>query len=82
MTDAEKLQHLAGDVSGLRMIITALVNSYPDPTHLLAQVDRLSEQQIGITAATAVSDQFLQGQDEAVATIRAHLLEIVQRGTA
>jgi hypothetical protein len=47
----------------------------------LAQVDRLAELQIGITAATAVSDQFLKGQDDAVATFRAHLLEIVQRGT-
>jgi hypothetical protein len=81
MTDAEKLQHLAGDVSGLRMVIMALLNAQPDPTALLAQVDRLSELQIGVTAATAVSDAFLKGQDDAIAAVRAHLLEIVQRGT-
>jgi hypothetical protein len=81
MTDAEKLQHLAGDVSGLRMVIMALLNAQPNPTALLAQVDRLSELQIGVTAATAVSDAFLKGQDDAIAAVRAHLLEIVQRGT-
>jgi hypothetical protein len=81
MTDAEKLQHLAGDVSGLRMVIMALVNTHPDPMALLAQVDRLSELQIGIAIATTVSDEFLAGEDEAVAHFRAHLLEIIQRGT-
>jgi hypothetical protein len=81
MSDAEKLQQLAGDTSGLRMVMMALLNAHPDPTALLAQVDRLAELQTGITAATAVSDAFLKGQDDTVAAFRAHLLEIVQRGT-
>lgn len=43
MNDTERLHFLAGKVNGLRAAVFALIETHPDPTRLVQELERLSE---------------------------------------
>jgi hypothetical protein len=78
--DSDKFEFLSGDVSGLRTVIMALVNSHPDPRALIREVDRLAEMQAAIANPMPVTEPFIRGQTQTTDTFRVRILEILTRG--
>ena len=80
MIDSNKFESLAGDVSGLRSVIMALVNSHPDPRALIREIDRLAELQAANENPMPVTESFIRGQTQTTDMFRERILEILTRG--
>jgi hypothetical protein len=78
--DSDKFECLAGDVSGLRAIVMALVNSHPDPRALIREIDRLADLQAATANPLPVTEPFIRGQTQTTDTFRGRILEILARG--
>jgi hypothetical protein len=78
--DSDRFEFLTGDVSGLRAVIMALVNSHPDPRALIREIDRLAELQAASANPMPVTEPFIRGQTQTTDTFRARILEILTRG--
>jgi hypothetical protein len=53
---------LAGNVNGLRAVLTALVATHPDPAAFGRKLDQLIEDQVATTTPIPVPEMFLDGQ--------------------
>jgi hypothetical protein len=53
---------LAGNVNGLRAILTALVATHPDPVAFGRKFDQLIEDQVALTVPEPIPEMFLNGQ--------------------
>ncbi len=80
MIDNDKFELLTGDVSGLRAVVMALVNSHPDPRALIREIDRLAELQAATANPMPVTEPYIQGQTQTTDAFRARILEILARG--
>jgi hypothetical protein len=79
MNDTEKLQYLAGELNALRLVLTAIANTHPDPMRLWHEIDRLAELPIGSSAQLPVTDLYLRGYSDSVDNFRARMQETVSR---
>jgi len=78
--DNDKFELLSGEVSGLRAVVMALLNTHPDPRALIREIDRLAELQAATANPMPVTEPFIRGQTQATDTFRARILEILARG--
>ncbi len=80
MSDSDKLEFLAGEMNGLRVVLMALLNNHPDPRALVQELDRLADLQRAISNPEPVTEKFIEGQSRATDDFRARILEILARG--
>ncbi len=57
-----QFQFLAGEVNGLRAVLTALIATHPDRAALGAKLAQLFEDQLALTTPLGVPEIFLEGQ--------------------
>ena len=82
MIESDKLEFLAGEVNGLRVVLMALINAHPDPRALVQELDRLADAQKAISNPEPVTERFIEGQSQATDAFRARILEILVRGVS
>lgn len=80
MDEPQKLNYLAGQVNGLTAFVSALIHSHSDLPKLLAEYERTAEAQISVSLPLAVSEEFLQGQNQTRADIDALLAAALAKG--
>jgi hypothetical protein len=73
MVDADRLHHLAGEVSALRAFAKAVIASHPDVTSLAAEFERLTENQIALSVGETVFDPYLEGQRATIDDLRGNV---------
>jgi hypothetical protein len=80
MDQSHKLDYLAGQVNGLTAFLSALIRSHPDLQKLIAEYERTTEAQISMSLPLAVSEEFLQGQNQTRADIDSLLASALAKG--
>lgn len=70
MNDIDRLHHLAGEVSALRAFAIAVIASHPDLPSLAAEFERLSENQLALSAGETVLDAYFEGQRATIDDLR------------
>jgi hypothetical protein len=73
----EKLNYLAGEVNGLRAAIFALMEVCPDLLALRAALDQSGEAALSLSNPHPVSEQYLEGQRQAIDGMKTHLREVI-----
>lgn len=80
MDQTQKLDYLAGQVNGLTAFVSALIDSHHDLPKLIAEYERTTEAQISMCLPLAVSEEFLQGQNQTRADIDSLLVAALAKG--
>jgi hypothetical protein len=64
MSEASRLEYLAGQVAALNAFAIALINAHPDLAALQAEYGRLAENQVALSSPEPVSEAYLNGQQQ------------------
>jgi hypothetical protein len=73
MNTVQKLDHLAGQVNALSAFVSAVIHSHQNISALVNEYNRTSELQTSSSLPLAVSEEFLQGQNQTRTDISALL---------
>ena len=68
-----KLDLVEGQVNGLRVVLSAYALKAPDPQELLDALDRMAEATIAIATPLPISEQYLEGQRQAIDALKSIL---------
>lgn len=64
MSETDRLNYLAGQVSALRGFVEAVIKSHPDKPKLIEEYNQFKEKQLAMTIPTTMPEYFIKGQQE------------------
>jgi cell pole-organizing protein PopZ len=73
MSEASRLEYLAGQVAALNAFAIALTDTHPDREALQSEYGRLAENQVALSSPEPVSEAYLNGQQQTAEPLLANI---------